>query len=301
MKWLVVICGIVFLSFSLKAQEDDLEQLLEKEMAPQTDFATATFKSTRIITGHSIERMQQSDLDFRVAHRFGDINTGFNEFYGLDESSSHISLEYGITNWLMVGAGRATYQKIFNGFYKASILRQCKGKKNIPIFLSLYSNMMINSTEYEDPKKEKDFESRISYVHQLLIARKFSSRFSLQLTPTMLHRNLVKTKEDKNDLFALGLGGRFKLSNRIAVCAEYFYVNGLNQIDYITYYNPFSIGIDIETGSHVFQLHASNSFSMMENTFLAENTGNFWDGNIHIGFNITRVFTLKKKKLKPNE
>ena len=155
---------------------------------------------------------------------------------------------------------------------------------------------MCNSTKYDDPRREKDFNSRMSYMHQLLVARKFNNRFSLQLSPTYLHRNLVYSPEDLNDIFAVGVGGRFKITNRISANFEYFYVNKLKTIEYTNYYNPLSFGVDIETGSHVFQLFLTNSIAILENGFLGETTDSWKKGDIHFGFNISRVFSLKRNK-----
>jgi len=282
---------ILLISNCLLAQ-DDLEELLEKETEERTEQAIATFKSTRVINMHSIERMQQGDLDFRVSHRFGELNSGAYEFFGLDHSGSHLSLEYGIFNWLMLGAGRATYQKTFDSFLKFSLIRQSSGEKNIPVSVSYYSGIAVNTLKF--PESENDFfSSRLCYTHQILAARKCSNRLSLQLSPTLVHRNLVKTADEKNDLIAAGVGGRFKLSNRTAVSIEYFYVHDKNNDPGVTYYDPLSVGFDIETGSHVFQLYFTNATAIIEKGYIGETTGNWTDGDICFGFNISRVFTLK--------
>jgi len=282
---------ILLLPAYLHAQ--DMDELLEEATGNTTEYTYATFKSTRIVSGHSIERMQEGQLDFRISHRFGEINSGAYEFWGLDQANIHLSLEYGITDWLMVGVGRGTYEKTFDGSLKFSVLRQSKGERNMPVSLSYLSTMALNTLRWENPG-ELPFWDRASYVHQLLVARKFNERLSLELNPTFVHRNLVSTELDPNDLWAIGAGGRFKLTKRISVNVEYYYVvPPIHDYRSNKTFNPLSIGFDLETGGHVFQLHVTNSLAMIEKGFIGETTGNWLNGGIHIGFNISRVFTLK--------
>jgi hypothetical protein len=268
--------------------------LLNENTKPEINYTTATFKSTRIMNGHSIERMKEGQLDFRISHRFGRINSGAYEFFGLDQSSIHLSLEYGIFNWLMVGVGRSSYEKTFDGFAKFSILRQSSGAKVMPVSLSWFSSVAVTSVKWPDPTRVNYFSSRLSYVHQVLIARKISQALSLQVTPTFVHRNMVATEIDPNDLYAVGAGGRVKLSKRISLNAEYFYLANPKMYMSQKVYNPLSAGVDIETGGHVFQLFFTNSLAMIEKGFIGETTGSWLKGDIHFGFNISRVFTLKK-------
>ena len=282
---------ILFLFVTLKAQ--DVDQLLNQSPDSAINYTTATFKSTRIVTGHSIERMPAGQLDVRISHRFGQVNSGSYEFWGLDQANIHLSLEYGITNWVMAGLGRGNYQKTYDGFLKFSILRQSAGKKNMPISLSYLTTTAINSSKLQLPGNV-NFWMRATYVNQLLNARKFSERFSFEINPTFIHMNMVKTELDPNDIIAIGAGGRFKLTKRISLNGEYYYVIPPTN-DYRTTktYNSLSFGFDIETGGHVFQIHFTNSLAMIEKGFVGETTGNWQHGDIHIGFNISRVFTLK--------
>ena len=259
-----------FLAFSfVVTAQNDLMDLLNQDTKPEITYATATFKSTRILNGHSIERMQAGQLDFRIAHRFGLLNSGPYEFFGLDQSNIHISLEYGIFNWLMVGAGRGNYEKTFDGFTKLSILRQSSGARFMPVSISLFSSVALKSVKWADPERTNYFSSRLSYTAQVLIASKISQGLSIQISPSYVHRNLVAT--------------------------EYYYVlNANNTYMSQPVYNPLSIGVDIETGGHVFQLLFTNSLSMIEKGFIGETTGRWLKGDIHFGFNISRVFTLNK-------
>ncbi|HBS87300.1 MAG: hypothetical protein A2W91_03700 [Bacteroidetes bacterium GWF2_38_335] len=298
-----MIKNIFFVFFLLSvtfSRSQDLDSLLNSQLDGETDYTVATFKATRIISCHSIERMQKGDLDFRIAHRFGAVNTGAHEFFGLDQSNNQLGLEYGFFDWLMAGVGRATYQKTYNGFFKISFLRQCKGQKNIPVSVSFFSGLYINSLKWQESDRVNYFSSRLSYVHQLLIARKFSPSFSAQLTPSLCHRNFTGNSEIPNDFFALGIGVRYKLTVRTSVNVEYFYIPDAPLAAFETYC-PLSVGFDIETGGHVFQIQLTNSMNVTENTFLGETTGQWKNGDLHLGFNITRVFTIGGNKNKKQE
>ncbi|MCX6254431.1 MAG: DUF5777 family beta-barrel protein [Bacteroidia bacterium] len=273
--------------------QDDLMNLLNENASKEINFASATFKSTRIMNGHSIERMPAGQLDVRISHRFGTINSGAYEFFGLDQSNVHLSLEYGMFNWLMIGVGRGTYEKTFDGFTKFTILRQSSGARVMPVSLSIMSSVAIKSQKWADQTRTNYFSSRLSYVGQVLIARKISQGFSFQITPSYVHRNLVATEFDPNDLWAVGAGGRMKLTKRISLNAEYYYLANPKTYMSQQVYDPLSIGIDIETGGHVFQFIFTNSVAMIEKGFIGETTGSWGKGDIHFGFNISRVFTLK--------
>jgi hypothetical protein len=135
----------------------------------------------------------------------------------------------------------------------------------------------------------------MGYYAQAIIGRKLSDKLTLQLTPTIVHQNLVATSKDPNDLYSIGLGGRLKLTNRLALTADYYYVINRNE-DLQNYYNPLSIGFDIETGGHVFQLHFTNAIGMNERVFISETINDWANGDIQFGFNISRVFQIKKKR-----
>lgn len=286
--------SIMFLTipFFLIAQ-DNLMDLLDKDTKPEINYVSATFKSTRIMNGHSVEKMPGGQLDFRISHRFGTINSGAYEFFGLDKSNVHFSLEYGINDWLMVGLGRGTYEKTFDGFTKFTLLRQSTGARNMPVSVSVLTSAAVNSLKWSDPSRKNYFSSRLSYVAQVLVARKINQSFSVQLMPSYVHRNLVPTEFDPNDLFAIGAGGRIKITKRISLNAEYYYMANQKKLMSQKIYNPLSVGIDIETGGHVFQLIFTNSVAMIEKGFIGETTGSWAKGDIHFGFNISRVFTLK--------
>jgi hypothetical protein len=288
--------------FANKIQAQDLDQLLTESTNSQTEYATATFKSTRIVNGHSIEQMKAGELDIRFSHRFGPFNGGAYTLWGLDEANVHFGGDYGITNWMMVGLGRGNYQKTYDGFLKFAILRQSEGAKNMPFSLSFLTTAAINTLKPGEMRLPIDsarvyFWDRVSFVNQILIARKFNERFSLEINPTLVHRNMTLTEMDPNDILSFGIGGRFKLSKRVSFNVEYYYVVPplRNYRKEITY-NPLSIGFDIETGGHVFQFMLTNSVSMIEKGFIGETTGRWSKNDIRLGFNISRVFSVKKYK-----
>ncbi len=288
----VLLFCIPFLSFS--QEDDDLLSLLGEEET--TDYTYATFKTNRIINLHSVENTGNGVLDIKISHRFGFLNGGISELFGLDQATIRIGGDYGVSDRLMVGFGRSSFEKTYDGFLKYKILRQSKGLKNMPITFSVFGSVAIMTVEFQDPDRENYFSSRMFYTMQGLIGRKFSESLSLQLSPTLVHRNLVRTAGEANDVVSLGLGGRMKLNKRVSFNAEYIYVLPGQLAP--GFRNSFSMGFDIETGGHVFQLHLTNSTSMIEKGFIGETIGNWFDGDIHFGFNVSRVFTVKKKRKK---
>jgi Membrane bound beta barrel domain (DUF5777) len=290
-----LMASALFLFFSATSQSDttDLLSLLGPE-EPTINYAYATFKSTRVINMHSVENPAAGVMDFRISHRFGTINGGAQNLYGLDQAYMRLGFEFGITDKLMAGFGRSNVNKEIDGFLKYKILRQSSGAKNMPISLSAFSSMVIRTTPWENPDRNNYFTTRLYYCNQLLIARKFNESLSLQLAPTMVHRNMVKDSTIKNDVYAMGFGGRYKLTKRTSFNAEYVYV-APNQIESM-YKNSLSLGFDIETGGHVFQLHFTNSKPMNEKGFITETTGQWSKGDVQFGFNVSRVFTVIKRR-----
>ena len=278
---------------NVNGQDDDLLSLLGEEET--TDYTNASFKTNRVINLHSLESTAGGVLDFKIGHRFGTLNGGFYELFGLDNANIRIGFDYGLSDVLTIGVGRGSFEKTYDGFVKYKFLRQSTGKRKMPFTAALLLTSAVQTLKWANPERENYFSSRMYYTSQLIIGRKFSESFSLQLSPTMVHRNLIKTNAEKNDVYALGAAGRIKLSKRLALNAEYIYLLPDQVADNIT--NSLSIGFDIETGGHVFQLHFTNSTSMIEKGFITETTNSWDNGGIHFGFNVSRVFTVKRKKL----
>jgi hypothetical protein len=287
-----------FASSHLFAQDTtDLMSQLENEVSKDeknlTNYTTATFKTTRLIDGHTVENVGKGVLDVKISHRFGKVNGGAYNLFGLDNATMRMGFDYGITNRLMVGIGRSTFEKTYDAFFKFKILRQSTGKKNMPITLSYVPTIALKTLKSLDTTRKNYFSSRLFYTHQLIIGRKFSEGTSLQLMPTYSHRNLVTFSAEPNDLIAIGIGGRQKLSKRISLNAEYYYQLPDYKLSGTT--NALSVGFDIETGGHVFQLHFTNSQGMSERTFISETRGEWSKGDVYFGFNISRVFTIGKR------
>lgn len=292
MNYQSYLASFLFLTLMISANAQNIDQLLQETAGSNTQYTTATFKSTRIINGQSIERMPKGQLDVRISHRFGQLNMGAYNFWGLDQANTHFSLELGITNWVMMGLGRGNYEKTYDGFLKFSLFRQSKGKRNMPVSISWLSTAALNTLKWDGPG-ELYFFDRLSYVQQLLVARKLSESISVEINPTFVHRNLIATELDPNDLWSVGMGSRVKISKRVSINFEYYYVvPPVNDYRSQKTYNPLSVGFDIETGGHVFQLFLTNSVAMIEKGFIGETTDRWVDGGIHFGFNISRVFTV---------
>lgn len=281
---------IFILAINGQVFSQDLLDILENETPKNTtqNIVSATFKGTRIINGHSVENRKDKELEFIISHRFGSVNLGFDELFGLDQSNIRFALEYGLNNNLTVGFGRSSFEKTYDSFLKYSLLKQKTGKNSFPFSVSLFSSIAIKTLKDYDPSDKRTFAESLYYVSQVLIAKKVNASFSYQITPTYIHRNTVKIDADPHDIFALGFAGRIKLSNRVSLNSEYFYA--FDESKSINARNSLAFGVDIETGGHVFQLILSNAITMIEKSFITETTGNFFEGDIHFGFNISRTF-----------
>lgn len=316
MRLLLVLFALFFTAQTLRAQEggirittpsevdspntsdgDDLMAMLDEDAAAtpaKPDYVVATFKATRVVNGHSVENMGRGVMDFRITHRFGNVNQGIGDLFGLDQAFTRIGFDYGIADWLMVGIGRSSFLKEYDGFAKVKLLRQ-RTDRGMPVSVSYAGGISIRTDEVAMPEGQEFYLSnRVAYSNQLLVARKFGDRLSLQVMPTHIHYNLVPQRDDPNDLLAIGIGGRIKLNRRFTLNAEWYY--RLNADEFEGTRNPLSIGVDIETGGHVFQLHFTNSTGTTERAFVGQTTGNWADGDIRFGFNISRVFTIVRPK-----
>jgi len=282
--------------FSVKAQDDLLS--LIKVSVPQKEYITNGFKSTRVVNGQSMELLGAGVLDFRISHRFGRLNGGSYQLYGLDQATIRLGLDYGISKRLMFGIGRSSSKKEVDGFLKYRLLWQSAGVRSVPFSLILVSGISVNGLKFDDTTRTNYFSSRLAYINQVVIGRKFNERITLQFSPTFIHRNLVSKTVNRHDVIALGTQGRFKFTKRLAFMVEYFYVFPGSAQD-IEYTNSLSIGFDIETGGHVFQLHFTNSVGMNERAFITETDGKWQNGDVQFGFNISRVFTIVNKKKIP--
>lgn len=294
MKKLSINILFLFLAVSSFAQDDDLLKLVGAEEKPGKEYAEYAFKSSRVIMSHSMEIIRPGVMDMRILHRFGNINHGAYELFGLDNASMRMGFDFGITKNLMIGIGRSTNKKELDGFFKYRLIHQAKGPGSLPFSFLLVGGSSMSLLKFTDTSRKNYFSSRMGYYGQAIIGRKFSDGFSLQFMPTVVHRNLVATTADPNDMLSLGVGTRMKLSKRISLNVDYYYRFNPNPADGTQ--NPLSVGFDIETGGHVFQLHFTNAVGMNEKVFLTETTNNWGKGDIQFGFNISRSFQIKKRK-----
>lgn len=283
-----IFCLMFLLSTSLWAQ-DDLLSILDDETDDVETEVEAIFKGTRLINGHTVETRKKYNLDFIISHRFGRLNGGAYEFFGLDQSNVRLGFDYGLTDNINLGIGRSSFEKTFDAYFKYAFLHQSSGGSNIPVSATLLSSISIKTLRQRE-FEELTFSQKLAFTHQVLIARKFSPSLSMQLMPTWVHFNAIEPTDENNDVFAAGIGGRMKLNQRVSLNVEYYYQ--LQRKEPLSR-NVIAIGFDIETGGHVFQLQLTNAQAMIEKGFLAETTGDFFNGDIHFGFNISRTFQLK--------
>ena len=270
--------------------QDDLLDILEDDSSKPV-IVESSFKGTRVVNAQSLELPRPKILQFMIQHRFGSIENGFYDLFGMDYATIRFDFNYGLTERLSFGVGRSSLNKIYDIFVKTKLLRQSSGTRSFPVSVLLYSDIGIDTKRKSenDPAVKDEYLNRLLYVNQLIIGRKFNRSLSLEILPTLIHRNLVPTNQDDHDLVSVGIAGRYKLSNRISVNADYFIPLGDRSEDY---QNSVAIGVDYETGGHVFQVMIANSQGPYEYTFIENARGNFSTGVLYLGFNISRAFTL---------
>ncbi|WP_147320066.1 DUF5777 family beta-barrel protein [Chitinophaga silvisoli] len=276
----------------MMAQDSSLMKMMDDAVAEsqQGQVVTGTFKATQIVNLPTVESPGKKSLQFMIMHRFGKLNGGAYELFGLDNASIRFALDYGITDRFSVGLGRSSVDKTFDGSLKYKLLQQ--KQTGMPVSVSLYG-LITNYTQRYTDKPYLDARYRTAYTTQVIIAKKFTPAFSFEVVPSWIHYNLTPTPEDKNDLFAVSAGGRLKFTKRMSINAEYNYL-ARNQVVSTKVYDAISGGIDIETGGHVFQLVFTNASGMVGPYYLAKTDGSWGKGDIYFGFNITRNFNFKK-------
>ena len=288
MKVTIFLCSMLF---TVQLQAQSLLTGVEDSL-PKKQKVSGAFKSTRVIYEHSTEMLHKGNLDFRIMHRFGYINTGINQLYGLDNATMRISFDYGITDNTTIGFGRSTFLKELDIFLKQRIVQQSTGENAMPVSIVIAAGATLWTQEVFTETKP-GFSDRSSSYIQLIVGRKFSSIFSFQLSPILLHSSNPANTGGIQNVFAMGGGARLKITKRMAITMDYHYPFGI--LDSVTF-APLGIGIDIETGGHVFQLQFSNATGMNERAYITQTTGNFFKGDIRFGFNLSRIFKLGNHK-----
>lgn len=269
--------------FGAIAQEDLLAEI---DGDLENDYKSAAFKGLKIVNFESTKMVSKKELYFVVSHRFGSLETGFEDFFGLDQAVTRLNLIYGITDAINVGVSRSSFRKIYESSLKIRLFREKEG--GFPFTIVSSSNILINTSLDEVILPGITFNNRLGYTTQLLISKKFNTNFSLQLMPTFFHDNYVDINEQHNSQYVIGFGGRHKLTKRWSI--NFDYGLHLNRASTSPFNNPLSIGFDLETGGHVFQLHFTNAQPMNTNGFLGQATGDWGSGDIFFGFNLSRVF-----------
>lgn len=283
MRNIIFLFGL-FSSFFVTAQ-NELLNMLEND---KPTYVAYLFKGTKVVNAQSVELPARGVLQFNIQHRFGALNSGLYNLYGLDFAQVRLSFDYGIKDWVSISIGRSSALKIVDANTKIRLRQQVVD--GFPITLVINSATYLRQWTSSNTKKEDFiFTNQISYTNQILIARKITRNLTLQLSPTIVHYNLVEVENESNDKYSLGIAGRQKITQRISLNSEYFY-----QLNDKKNNNVLSLGFDIETGGHVFQLHLSNSPAMISSEFITKTNGSWLDGDIYFGFNISRVFTINK-------
>jgi len=278
-KILVPFClFLVTLAYS----QDDLLKSLDSTQI-EDSYSTATFKALQLVTLQTTKMPAKKEFYFVVSHRFGSVKDGFDSFFGLDNATTKLGGIYGVTDWLSVSLSRHTLNKMYEIGLKYRMARQ---NDNFPLDIVGYSVADINTFLEKDQYPGLEFKHRMTYVQQLLISRKVSEKFSLELVPSFIHKNLYTPEIERDNQFSFGGGGRFKITKRLSVNLEY--MHNFDKPDF--YKNPLSVGLDIETGGHVFQLIFTNSQSMSESGYLTNASGDWGKGDFFFGFNLYRVF-----------
>jgi hypothetical protein len=282
MKTLLI---LFFLLPAIIYSQDDLLAEIDSDSIGNQE-ADAVFKGLKIVNFESTKLMYKKQFVFIVAHRFGSIENGFDSFFGLDDAVTRLNFVYGLSDGFNISASRSSFQKIYEMAIKYRLLKQ---KENgFPFTIVGYNSLLINTALEKDNLPKLEFKHRLGYTTQILISRKVNTNLSLELAPTFFHDNYVAINDQDNSQYALGLGGRYKLGKRWSLNMDYGL--HLNRSNDSPYKNPFSIGVDLETGGHVFQMHFTNAQAMNTNGFLGQATGDWGNGDVYFGFNLTRVF-----------
>ncbi len=280
-----ILCFIIFCAPFLGFAQEDLLSEIDTDSVPD-QYTSAAFKGLKIVNFESTKLVAKKELTLVIAHRFGTLKNGFDTFFGLDDAVTRINFVYGITDAINIGVSRSSFQKIYEASAKYRLLRQ--QDHGFPFTVVGYNSILYNTALEEDNLPKLESSDRLGYTFQLLISRKINTNLSIELAPTFFHDNFVQFDEQHNSQYAIGTGFRYKLSKRWSFNADYGW--HLNRASNSPFKNPLSIGMDLETGGHVFQMHFTNAQAMNTNGFLGQATGDWSDGNIYFGFNLSRVF-----------
>lgn len=278
----------VFFIIGYASAQDDLLNQLNSEKSDVKNIETSAFKALQIVNMQSTKLPAKGEWYMLVSHRFGDLTNGFDNFFGLDNALTKIGGIYGATEWLSFGASRQTYNKTYELTAKYKLANQ--ETDGFPVTIVGYNTLDINSALKKDLYPYLKFNNRLAYTTQLLVSRKFTDKFTLEVAPIYVHKNLYEAGLDQKNVFLVGTGARYKIAKRMSINLEYAARVSLPEGFTSPYHNPLSMGFDIETGGHVFQLVFSNSQPMNDVAVFSNATGNWNGGSIYFGFNMYRSF-----------
>ncbi|MCB0475040.1 MAG: hypothetical protein KDC69_05150 [Flavobacteriaceae bacterium] len=281
----LVFTVLFFFSLQILAQNNGLLNELDAESVANSK-VTSAFKTLKIANLESTKLAAKGDLYFVIAHRFGSVKGGAKEFFGLDQATMRISLFYGLTDWLTIGGSRSSFQKTYDATAKYRIFQQTTG--GFPVTITGFNAASVNTALSRNTAPLLTYENRLTYISELLVSRKIGRLLTLEVAPIYLHENFVMNDLQNNNQYAIGGGGRFKLSNRTSINVDY--VHHLNRAENSVFKNPLSLGFDIETGGHVFQILFSNAQPMYDAGFITNASGDWLKGDFFFGFNLVRVF-----------
>lgn len=273
---------LFFAPLALFAQEDLLDGL-----EPETnEVVTTTWKSLKVVNFETTKLVAKNEFQLIISHRFGSVEKGFDDLFGLDNAVTRFQFVYGLTDWMHVEASRSSFNKTYQVAGKFKLADQVTN--GFPVSMAAFTALDINTGLEKEVLPLIQFENRLGYTAQFIVARKISDKLSAQVSPTFFHQNYVDFDPQDNSQVAIGVGARYKLTNRWSINADYG--AHLNRADGSPFVNPLSIGFDLETGGHVFQLHFTNAQPMLTNGFLSQGTGDWLNGRFFFGFNLVRVF-----------
>lgn len=293
-KIILTIC-ILLLGCIHVASSQNLLDILENEQRDTLGYSTPAFRMTRITFGHSTEVRNKGVLEIFVANRFWNLPTERSQSFVADKMSTRIALEYGVTDRFSFGLGATTFDGLFDGYFKYKMFAQKKGVKPYPVNITLFQGASYNSSGIPNPAIADNFSDRVSLTTQILISRKISSNFSVQISPTYIHRGLRVSNEDPKNFLAMGVGARYKVANHISIVSEYY--KTFNPVESFDTYAPFALGVNWEIGDVLLQFMLTNARNMVEDTFITQtaNNFNFKNPNLNFGFNATYVIHFNNK------
>lgn len=292
-KWRLLTALLLMLSAADEAVSQENELSLD-DIPQERVLVKEAFNGPQLVLGQSTNMLEKKRFDLVFGHRFGRVNEGGFNAFGLDQAFIRIGFEYGIKDWLTVGIGRSSLGKNFDLYVKhRAITQSAGGARQMPVSVVVFGSSAFSANELRrqnEIQQSNQFVNQLVYTLQTLVSRRFNTNFAAQLTGSMVHRNSVPVETVDHDMYSIGGGFRLKLSDRIHALVEYHHIfdspSGTE--------DPLSAGIDIVAGGHVFNLHFANSVGIIEKEYLMTTTDDFFAGGMRFGFTVRRSFMKAK-------